>query len=117
MRRTMLLTEEGERRGAEIERVRAKVGELSKALGKMDEHLLCPITRCVFEDPVILEDGFTYERDAIERWLASNNRSPSTNAVLRSKAVVSNIALRQQIQGAVQAGRSLEKFLEDIGGS
>lgn len=43
------------------------------------EHLLkCPITLQVFRDPVMAEDGHTYERTAIERWLRRNQTSPMT---------------------------------------
>ena len=30
--------------------------------------LTCPITRQLFVDPVMAADGFSYERDAIEKW-------------------------------------------------
>jgi len=43
----------------------------------------CPLTRELFHDPVILSDGFTYERTAIQHWLdLGNRRSPMTNIEL-----------------------------------
>ena len=42
-----------------------------------DEYL-CPITCEVMEDPVIAEDGQTYEREAIATWVASAGTSPIT---------------------------------------
>ena len=42
-----------------------------------DEYL-CPITCEVMEDPVIAEDGQTYEREAIATWVASAGTSPMT---------------------------------------
>jgi hypothetical protein len=43
----------------------------------------CPLTRELFQDPVILCDGFTYERSAIQHWLdLGNRRSPMTNIEL-----------------------------------
>jgi hypothetical protein len=57
----------------------------------------CPITHCTLEDPVIAADGFTYERRAIERWLRSSDRSPSTNLRLPHRHLVPNIGLRSAI--------------------
>ena len=33
----------------------------------------CPITAEIMEDPVVIADGKTYERAAIEQWLARSN--------------------------------------------
>ena len=61
--------------------------------------LCCPITLTLMIDPVILTgDGHTYEREAIENWLASNNTSPATNASLpKGSQVIPNHALRGAI--------------------
>lgn len=58
----------------------------------------CPITREQMVDPVIASDGFTYERDAISRWLSSRGTSPQTNAPLASRNLVPNRALKALIQ-------------------
>jgi len=43
----------------------------------------CPLTKEIFHDPVVLSDGFTYERSAIQKWLdLGNKRSPMTNIEL-----------------------------------
>lgn len=45
---------------------------------KLDD-FICPITKCVFSDPVILSDGHIYEKTPILKWLESNNYiSPMT---------------------------------------
>ena len=36
----------------------------------------CPLTNVVMVDPVVAEDGVTYERHAIEAWLKEHSRSP-----------------------------------------
>ena len=41
--------------------------------------LVCPITLSLFNDPVLAEDGYTYERTAIEAWIKRNGTSPITN--------------------------------------
>lgn len=57
----------------------------------------CPITTDVFEDAVVLEDGFSYERKQIETWLLRNNTSPMTGETLSTKAIVANRAIMQLI--------------------
>lgn len=41
--------------------------------------LYCPLTKLVFKNPVIAEDGHTYECMAIQDWLENHNTSPKTN--------------------------------------
>jgi hypothetical protein len=63
--------------------------------------LMCPITLTLMADPVIAADGHTYERSAIEQWLANRanaNRSPCTGLVLQHAQLVPNIALKMVIQ-------------------
>merc|ERR1712130_654037 len=46
---------------------------------------LCPITHQIMTDPVLICDGHSYERDAIQDWLIKHDKSPMTNSVLASK--------------------------------
>ena len=42
---------------------------------------MCPITFALMDDPVLIADGMTYERRAIEQWLQKGNAtSPLTGA-------------------------------------
>jgi len=52
--------------------------------------LLCPITYELMLDPVFTVDGSTYERRAIETWLAKSMTSPITNAPLSASTLVPN---------------------------
>ena len=61
-------------------------------------HFFCPIFQDVMRDPVMTVDGFTYERLAIERWLAAHDTSPLTGLDLPSKLLTPNAALRAQIE-------------------
>ncbi|KAK1388485.1 RING-type E3 ubiquitin transferase [Heracleum sosnowskyi] len=59
----------------------------------------CPITREVMEDPVETSSGQTFERKAIEEWLASgSNLCPMTNIVLETPLLRPNKTLRQSIE-------------------
>ncbi len=59
----------------------------------------CPLTREIFRDPVILSDGFTYEREAIQHWLSlGHRRSPMTNMELTNVDLVPNMVIKQALQ-------------------
>lgn len=53
----------------------------ARGLRRPHEHY-CPITKDIMKDPVVASDGFSYERDAITRWIASNRISPMTRQPL-----------------------------------
>lgn len=49
-------------------------------------------------DPVFAADGFTYERSAIQNWLAKSATSPMTNEPLEHTMLVPNRLVRSAIQ-------------------
>lgn len=61
-------------------------------------HFICPITHEVMVDPVVCAFGHSYERAAIECWLATHNITPVTNTDLPTKVLTPNHALRNMIQ-------------------
>lgn len=58
---------------------------------------VCPITLAIMTDPVICADGFSYERAAIQKWLAFHATSPLTNLRLHSTDLVPNRNLKLAI--------------------
>ena len=42
------------------------------------EHFICPISQLIFYHPVLCQDGHTYEKTMIEKWLKEKNSSPIT---------------------------------------
>ena len=54
---------------------------------------LCPITMCRMRYPVILSDGYTYEKRAITEWLSNHNLSPITKTLV-SKTMFPNRILQ-----------------------
>ena len=62
-----------------------------------DSLFTCPITQEVMTDPVVAADGYTYDRSAITKWLATHATSPMTNAKLPHKELTPNHALRSSI--------------------
>jgi len=67
--------------------------------GSIPNEFFCPITHEVMEDPVIAQDGHTYERKAIERWFAMGKcTSPKTGASLMSIQLTPNHTMQRLIQ-------------------
>ena len=62
--------------------------------------LMCPITRTMFRDPVmVFESGHTYERDKVLSHFRRNGaRDPYTNCALSSTKVMTNWAMRNVVQ-------------------
>ncbi|KAG5670890.1 hypothetical protein PVAND_001122 [Polypedilum vanderplanki] len=60
---------------------------------------VCPITSEIMTDPVLCEDGFSYERSAIETWFAKDKRtSPMTNMELTTTELISNTKIKMEIE-------------------
>ena len=59
---------------------------------------LCPITMTLMTEPVLLSDGFTYEKSAIEKWLSKHDKSPMTNGILESNLLIPNRQLKKLIE-------------------
>ncbi|CAI5466866.1 unnamed protein product [Closterium sp. Yama58-4] len=70
---------------------------VKRSLGDAPSSLFCPITQEMMVNPVLAADGHTYEKEAIESWLESSDRSPMTNEKLPSKDLVPNHAVRTMI--------------------
>ncbi|KMZ65119.1 U-box domain-containing protein [Zostera marina] len=79
-------------------------------------YFTCPISLQIMRDPVILSSGITYERDAIERWLFSNNNRtcPLTKQPIGIEDIepTPNHMLRRHIQSwcAANTSRGVERF-------
>eukprot|EP00112_Aurelia_sp_Birch-Aquarium-sp1_P010736 Seg2286.2 transcript_id=Seg2286.2/GoldUCD/mRNA.D3Y31 product="WD repeat SAM and U-box domain-containing protein 1" protein_id=Seg2286.2/GoldUCD/D3Y31 len=78
-------------------RMLEKIKEIGKAKEPPNEYL-CPITMVLMKDPVILCDGFSYERTAIDKWLQEHSKSPMTNEALESKTLTPNRQLKKLIE-------------------
>ena len=63
---------------------------------EIENIITCPITHEIFKNPVLAEDGITYEKHAILEWLKNNNTSPITQAVI-SKNINNNIGIKQLV--------------------
>jgi len=67
--------------------------------------LKCPITGEFMLDPVSVENGSTYERQAITEWLMKSDLDPLTNAKLSNKNLSSNKIIRRLIDEYFKSSR------------
>ena len=49
------------------------------------QEFVCPITHELIETPAVAQDGFTYEKSAIEDWLRHRQTSPKTNQAISAE--------------------------------
>mmetsp|Transcript_9747 Transcript_9747/g.14800 ORF Transcript_9747/g.14800 Transcript_9747/m.14800 type:complete len:606 (+) Transcript_9747:187-2004(+) len=73
---------------------------------ELPEEFFCPLTKRIMKDPVVDNDGHTYEREAIERWLRAQSSSPVTNEYLSLDMLQPNNQLKNQIYKATGKPRS-----------
>jgi len=72
---------------------------LTKILkGSVSKENLCPFTGTLFFDPVIVEDGHTYERLAIETWLSKHESSPLEGTKISSKVAFPNQLMKKIVK-------------------
>ena len=74
--------------------------DLDADLDAEPEELMCPITRTMFRDPVVVVDsGHTYERSAILSHFGRNGaRDPLTRRALSSTKVMTLWSMRNVVQ-------------------
>ena len=90
--------------GVQTRRSASARGDLPDApnadLDAEPEELMCPITRAVFRDPVMVVDsGHTYERnDILEHFRRNGAKDPLTRRALSSTKVMTNWAVRNVVQ-------------------
>ncbi|CAH8255745.1 unnamed protein product [Arabidopsis lyrata] len=76
-----------------------KTAQETVRLRQPPSSFFCPITQDVMEDPHMAADGFTYELEAIKKWISTGHKtSPMTNLKLSHLNLVPNRALYSAIQ-------------------
>ncbi|KAL0037934.1 hypothetical protein WJX79_006138 [Trebouxia sp. C0005] len=79
----------------------AKTTKHAKSGCQLQQLFQCPLTKALLVDPVIAADGHTYERSAMEQWIAAHNTSPVTGQLLTHARLVTNMAAKGAV--AIQA--------------
>lgn len=73
--------------------------------GEPPDEFVCPITQRLMRDPVTLEDGHTYEREAIRDWLRTHRTSPKT------REPVCTITPNRALKGLIERWTARERPL------
>ncbi|XP_056611898.1 uncharacterized protein LOC130428073 isoform X3 [Triplophysa dalaica] len=82
--------------GQSVESIEKKyVGESSAAV---PPHLLCPLSKQMFVDPVKNKYGIVYERKAIEEWLKTNQIDPVMRKPLSSGDLKQDTNIKRAVQ-------------------
>jgi U-box domain len=69
------------------------------------QHLICPIALELFVDPVTVEDGNTYERDAISQWIHQHGTSPITKKPMKIDRLIPNHSIKDSVANLKQQQR------------
>lgn len=73
---------------------------------KFNLYFTCNINLTLMFDPVIvIESGQTYDRQSILLWFKTSNKDPNTGIELKSKDLIPNLVLKQQILDCLQTMR------------
>lgn len=72
------------------------------------QHLKCPITQTFMADPVVAEDGITYERSAIVDWFKVHQSSPMTRKKIKSD-LYSNFFAKNVIEVMLTTGSQVAR--------
>ena len=77
-------------------------------MSQIPKEFICPITLSIMRDPVLMPDGQTYERSAIEKALKSSPLSPLTKQPMKMKDATPNYALKSLIENFLNVGKMPE---------
>lgn len=102
----MINTETTELQSAQARLKAAESAEAVPLCGDEPQDFVCPITRSLMQDPVIAADGHSYERSAIEQWIATKRVSPKTNVPLHNTNLLPNHTLKAAIESFVESRAS-----------
>lgn len=62
-----------------------------------EDNMVCPITRELMDDPVVcVLDGYSYEKDALTKWLAQHRTSPMTRKPMKQEANVEDVMIQNR---------------------
>lgn len=87
-----------------ISGMRSLLLSLASSQGDVPQDFICPITHEIMKNPVTLDDGFSYECQAITEWFAMGKQtSPMTNMNLVSTKMIENNLLKSKIDNYLKA--------------
>ena len=72
--------------------------KIKNKLNSISEHLLCPISQEIMNDPVIAPSGNTYDEKQLKVWLTNHKTEPLTNKEITVKELTKNRVLEDIIK-------------------
>jgi hypothetical protein len=94
------------------------LASLRVARRNVDEDMLCPISCELMKDPVLAQDGHTYERCCIEQWFATGaslaDRTPKASPLVAgaSTSPLTNDTITRALLPNIFARRKIAEFLD-----
>jgi len=70
----------------------------SKNKKTIPEEFICPLSKNIMTEPVIIADGSVFERREIINWFKNNNTNPLTFNPIDTKIIIPNINLKKLIK-------------------
>ena len=70
----------------------------------------CSITGETFRDPVVAEDGYTYEREAIVQWLSKGGTSPMTRMPMSVDRLIPNLLVKELLAAGLESTPREKKY-------
>ena len=70
---------------------------------RLRDEYVCPILHELLREPVVAGDGYTYEKDAIEKWFITKDTSPLTRVSI-PRTLTPNLTLKKLIQDLINEG-------------
>jgi hypothetical protein len=86
-----------------------EIPEIPKTHETVETIFICPIGQEIMTDPVFAEDGYTYERSNIIKWLNENGTSPMTRKKIGTRLTTNN-SLRSEISNDGHLLKPLENI-------
>ena len=94
----------------EDEILKSRLKEVNKAL----KSLYCPLTKKLPKDPVVAEDGYTYNREKIVEWIKKYGKSPLVHGMKISEHnMVTNKLASDMIKSMMHRRRIIKSKLRD----
>ena len=84
---------------------RRRLRRLRIGQDEIPDDMICPISFEVMKDPVMAQDGHTYERVAIVEWLKTKGTSPMTQEPLDAEDLVPQHIVRKLIDSFLDSKR------------
>ena len=74
---------------------------------KLPEELVCPLTHCLYCDPVKTPEGKVYERLAIENWLENNSKDPLSEKPLKKLDLIVDYSTVEKVETFYESSKIL----------